>query len=292
MDLNDEKPEEYKTRGITNYYYWEFIRFPAIAEQDEKYRKEGEALWQGKFHLDILKTIKNSLGIYEWAALYQQNPITSEAQEFKENWFKTITREELSRLETRNFLTIDTAVSQKDTANYTGIVKNYVDRENKWNISAYRARLSPTQLIDTIFTLYSKDRYEKIGIEKTIYSMALKPFLDEEMRKRNIFLPIVELLHKEQQKEIRIRGLIPRYESGSIFHIKGECKDLEEELITFPKGIYDDILDSEAYQLQIAERPDEIIQSQSMRYEPMSEYEGNVNEFLKPIVDPQELGKW
>jgi phage terminase large subunit-like protein len=72
------------------------------------------------------------------------------------------------------------------------------------------------------------------------------------MRKRGKFLPIVELEHKQQQKEIRIRGLIPRYASGSIFHI--ECKDLDEELITFPRGLNDDIADACAYQLQVSEQ--------------------------------------
>jgi phage terminase large subunit-like protein len=60
------------------------------------------------------------------------------------------------------------------------------------------------------------------------------------------------LKHNQQAKETRIRGLIPRYESKSIFHIEGECGDLEEELLTFPKGIHDDVIDSLAYQLQIA----------------------------------------
>src|SRR5262249_23284648 len=91
---------------------------------------------------------------------------------------------------------------------------------------------------------------------KTIYLQALKPFLDEEQRKRGIFLPIVELEHKQVHKETRIRGLLPRYQSGSIYHIEGECKDLEEELLTFPKSINDDVMDSEAYQLQIAAPPD------------------------------------
>jgi len=45
-------------------------------------------------------------------------------------------------------------------------------------------------------------------------------------------------------KEIRIRGLIPRYESGSVFHLKGECADLEEELMSFPQAVHDDVSDA------------------------------------------------
>ena len=235
---------------------WEVVRFPAIADKDEEYRKKNEALWPDKFNLLALEKIKAAIGIYDWSALYQQSPISSENQEFKEDYFKHRSPAEVERLETRRFITIDTAVSKAASADYTGIVRNFVDKENNWNLKAYRMKLSPLELMDILFTLYQQDRPEKIGIEKTIYLQAIKPFLDEEQRKRNTFLPIVELEHNQVHKETRIRGLLPRYQSGSIYHIEGECKDLEEELLTFPKAINDDVMDSLAYQLQLAEKPD------------------------------------
>jgi phage terminase large subunit-like protein len=116
-------------------------------------------------------------------------------------------------------------------------------------------KLSPMELIDQLFDLQQEYRIVNIGIEETIYLQAIKPFLDEEQRKRNRFLRITPLKHNQVQKETRIRGLIPRYESYSIFHIKGHCEDLEEEQIQFPKGLHDDVLDAEAYQMQIAKQP-------------------------------------
>lgn len=234
---------------------WEVVKFPAIAEQDEKYRKQGEPLWPQKYDLEALNNIKTTVGVYDWNALYQQTPIGKETQEFREHYFKTREQQEVDRELTRNFLTIDTAISKQASADYTGICDNSVDTKNFWNLKAWRVKLNPLELIDLLFTLHEKRRYEKIGIEKTIYLMALKPFIDEEQRKRNKFLPIVELSHNQINKEIRIRGLLPRYQSGSIYHIKGECRDLEEELLNFPQAIHDDISDATAYQLQIAEKP-------------------------------------
>lgn len=238
------------------YDEWEVVRFPAIADKDEEYRKKGESLWPDKFNLQALEKIKVAIGLYDWQSLYQQTPISSATQEFKPDYFKTRTREEVDRLRTRNFITIDTAISKAASADYTGIVRNSVDNQNNWNLKAYRMRVSPIELLDLLFTLYKQDRPEAIGIEKTIYLQAIKPFLDEEQRKRNIFLPIVELQHNQVHKETRIRSLLPRYESGSIYHIAGECKDLEEELLTFPKSINDDVMDAAAYQTQIAAPPD------------------------------------
>jgi len=229
------------------------ICFPAIALEDEKYRKKGEALWESKYNVTALDQIKNTIGVYDWAALYQQSPVLTENQEFKPIWIKQRPRQEVEMLDTRNYLTVDTAMSEKTSADYTGFCENYVDKEYKWNIAAYRLRFNPKDLVDYLFTIHEKRSFEKIGIEKTAFTIGLKTYLDDEMRKRNKFLPIVELEHRHTQKEIRIRGLIPRYSSGSVYHITNECKNLEEEMFTFPKSSHDDTIDATAYQLQIAE---------------------------------------
>jgi hypothetical protein len=244
---------------------WTVLKLPAVAESDEDYRKLGEPLWASKYSINDLLEIKETIGLYNWSSLYQQSPLISEGQEFKPEFIKTRKWEEVKALETLRFLTVDTAMSKKDSAHYTAFIRNYVDRENKWNIAALRKRVSPTELVDTIFNLYHIDKFDKIGIEKTQYVVGLKPYIDDEMRKRNVFLPIVELEHRQVNKEVRIRGLIPRYESGSIYHIEGECKDLEEELFSFPVGMYNDTIDALSYQLQIAQRPNNEEQEQAQR---------------------------
>lgn len=231
---------------------WEVVSFPAIAERDEEYRKQGEALWKSRFSLEKLEEIKRTIGTYEFSSLYQQSPLDTESQEFKRNQFMYRTMEEVLALRTRKYLTIDTAISKSSGSDFTGIVSNFVDQENKWNLKAYRMKLTPLELIDLLFTMQDNDHYDKIGIEETIYLDAIKPFLDQEMRTRNRFLPIVPLKHNRVAKELRVRSLLPRYESHSIYHIQGETSELEEELLRFPKGIHDDVADAAAYQTQIA----------------------------------------
>jgi len=236
---------------------WERVTFPAIAIEDEKYRKKGEALWPEKFPLEILKNKKIDLGPYEWSALYQQNPVDEEAREFKQEWFKPRELKDVLALDTRRFVTIDPASALKEGSDFIGVVVNYVDRENKWNLSAYKLKIDAMELIDFIFKMNDDVKPEEFGIEEGVYNDVIKPFIEEEMRKRNKFITIIPLKHKQQNKELRIRGLIPRYSSGNIYHIERQCADLEEELARFPKGVHDDVADACAYQNQLAKRPKE-----------------------------------
>src|SRR3990167_4409423 len=256
------------------------MSFPAV--------KDDTALWPERFSLEALEEIKHTLGPYDWSALYQQQPITSANQEFKKEWFRPIEEEKVALMNTRNFLTIDTAISKQSSADYTGFCDNAINQENYWHLKAWRMKVDAAELVRLLFTLYEKRHYEKIGIEKTAYLDGLKPFLEEEQRKRDVFLPIVELKHNQIAKEIRIRGLIPRYSSGSIFHIS--AKDLENELLVFPLGANDYVADATAYQLQIAESsfPKPFTQ---LPTQPISKYQGTVqNREMSVILDKDIFG--
>lgn len=257
-----KKQKEDALNDVQNYDKWTVIEFPAIAIEDEKYRKKGEALWPEQFPIEKLRKTENTLGPYDFSSLYQQTPITSESQEFKQEWFKKRSWHEVEVLNTRKFATIDPGGS-KDGNDYTGVTRNYVDRQNNWNFKAYKMRIDSKELINVIFQLHAEG-FEKIGIEETMYTKAIEPFMKDEMPKRNCFPTVFPLKHNQTDKNVRIRGLIPRYASGSIFHIEGECVDLENEAAVFPKGANDDVLDSAAYQLQLAEAPDSLERMQEL----------------------------
>jgi len=241
--------------------------------------KDGVITWDSKYcHTDkeseatgkvSLESKIRILGYQAYNREMLNIPITPEEQEFRKEWFRYITRQEVEAKNTRRFLTIDPAMSKDTHADYTGFCENYVDIENFWNISAYRMRLNPKELVDYLFTIHDKRQFEIIGIEKTAYLVGLKSYIDDECRKRNKFLPIVELSHNQTAKETRIRGLIPRYSSYSIKHIDKECKDLEDELFSFPRSIHDDTMDATAYQSFLAEKPsnlDQVIEENGILY--------------------------
>lgn len=230
---------------------WEILDLPAIATEDEDFRKVGEPLWKEKYDLTALENIKRNIGIYDFAALYQQNPITQENQEFKPEYIRYFEESEIADKVLRYYITVDLAISQKDSADNTAImvVGKEVGNPNWYLVDKIVGHLDPLETIDALFALYTKYRPLKVGIETTAYQRALLYFLNEEMKKRQIYMNITELEAKGD-KEMRIRALQPLFKTGVVF-IRRSDKDLEEELLTFPKGKHDDIIDSLAYQVQI-----------------------------------------
>lgn len=234
---------------------WEVITLPAIAEDDEEFRKEGEALWADHYTLKNLEQTRLDIGNYEFASQYQQNPVNRETQIFKPELFRYIPLEEVKNKITSCYVTIDSALSKKKNSDNTGVCINWVDGDNVWYLKAYTVKVDPTQLIQLIFDLHSVYKPIAIGLEETTMTQAIDPFLTVEMAKKNVFPNVVPLKHGGVNKEIRIKGLLPRYERGHIYHINGLCNDLEKELVRFPSSAHDDCMDATAYQVQIAQAP-------------------------------------
>lgn len=241
---------------------WDVLHLPAIATETELHRAKGDALWPNHFSLDILEETKRDIGSYDWSALYQGNPLDSDSQEFRKDMIHYRAESDIKDKRLNRYLTIDLAFSDKETADNIGFCDNRVDPRNIWNLRAWARKLSPKDFIDYLFVL-QKDAldegvpYTGIGIldKHSQYTIVIKPFIEDECRKRNKFLPITTLKTMQTQKELRIRALLPRYLNSAVYHMEGACVDLEEELLRFPKGVHDDVADATAAQVEFAQPP-------------------------------------
>ena len=220
----------------------------------------GLPTWPDKYSLTdepdtvSIADIRKKLGPQVFEAEMMNNPIDEATQEFLPTWFHPIPRSEVLLKSTRKYALIDSAMSKKSDSDNTGIARVYVDANNKWYVSGRRYKVNAKGLIDLLFQLHDEG-LETIGIETTAYTEGVRPYFEEECRKRNKYPHIMELKHGGIQKETRIRGLIPRYANNDIYHIIGECDDLESELIRFPRGKHDDVIDALAYGQQICMKP-------------------------------------
>ncbi len=226
---------------------WDVVSMPAI---------DGDkALWPTKYSLEDLLSIKGSIGPEEFSCLYQQQPLNLENAEFKKSYFKYYKDDECPG-NLRIYTTVDPAISKKDSADYSAIVTVGVTPDNhKFILEVTKAKLDPSELINEIFNHIDKYSPSILGIESVAYQQALNHFLKLEFQKRNNFTRIEEI-HQRFDKEVRIRGLIPHYSNGTIWHRQGTwCSGLEEELLRFPVGTHDDQIDALAMQLPLWSAP-------------------------------------
>lgn len=205
-------------------------------------RDDGSLFFPQKLSQEFLDNTKRAVGSYIFSNQYLNEIIPSDLQSFKKEWFKYHT-EIPKRVNT--FLFIDPAISQADTADYTGVVVISVDSNKDWYVRfARRYKITPTQLIDLIFTLNTQFSPQVIGIEEVAYQKALLYFLHEEMRRRDVVLPVKGVKPpNDKTKEMRILALVPRFEFGHISITQG-LTDLELELLKFPRGSHDDLIDA------------------------------------------------
>lgn len=231
-----------------SYDDWQIINFPAIAEQDEYYkeklvRKKGEPLWLSKFPLPVLENIRQVAGVVHWSSQFQQDPILSENQEFKKNLFKYYDEETLPAKYLTYHTVIDPAISQKKEADNTVIltIGKEVNGPNIYRIREDAAKLTPQQTVDLIF-LHQATYNSSVHLETVAYQLALKYAILEQQKKSGRYFMVNEI-KTTGNKEIRIRGLLPLYDAGVIFHKKSDV-EYERELLSFPRGKHDDRIDS------------------------------------------------
>jgi predicted phage terminase large subunit-like protein len=219
----------------------------------------GKLLFPTRLTWKLMQKLKEQQGISHYSAQYLLNPVPTEFQTFKPP-FRHYEETDLAGVELKKFMTIDPALSEDKDADFSAMICMGVDKNNAWYIlDIWREQVLPSRLIDQVFYWNEKWKPISIGLETTAYQRVLQYQINDEMKKRNQFIPIKELGHTERSKDDRIRGLQPRYETGTVFHPLKESvpkvEYLEDELQRFPKGAHDDMIDALASQLELAFPP-------------------------------------
>lgn len=247
--------EEKKAAGEP-YDEWTEIKFPAIAEESDTVnghtmRQVGEPLWPSKFPLEVLNNIRSNADPYNWASQYMQSPINRETQEFKESWFQYYDPMTLNGRYLRYHTIVDPAISQKKDADNTVVltIAKEVNGPNFYRVREDAGKFTPSQTVELIFQHQTEYRSD-VSIEMVQYQQALKYAVLEEQRKRQQYF-VVKELKANADKRMRIRGLIPLYQAGVVYHLRTD-REYERELLSFPGGKHDDRIDAMAYLQQAA----------------------------------------
>lgn len=239
--------------GSEYFDQWTVVKYPAIAVEDEKYRLSGEPLHPARFPLHELLTTKSTLIPRDWAALYQQEPVSNDGDYFTKNMLKFYSvseRPDLSDL--RIYAAGDLAISTKQSADYTVFVVVGIDRQqNIWVLDVYRGRWNSLGIIDRLFEIQEKYDPELLGIETGQIELALEPIIIRTAQERRRTIRYEKLKTRGNDKASRARPIQGRMEQGKVFFPSPEStlwvQGMVNELLKFPMGTHDDQVDALAW---------------------------------------------
>ncbi len=244
-------------------------RIPILTE-------DGKSAWPSKWPLrEIEKSRDNAALLGKTDIWYRERMcqcISPDSQKFKREYFRYYDNPpNLSELNI--YTAVDLAISQKVNADYSAIVTVGVKTGGYWFVlDVEYGRYDPSTTMDAIFSAVQKWRPLSVGIEAVAYQSALSHFLEKEMPKRGIFFRI-QPLKAEKKKELRIDAIQPRFAVGTIWFKRNAVwlDKIEGELLAYPHGAHDDVIDALAYMEQMAA-------------EPFSYNRGGVSEDWNPIA--------
>lgn len=217
------------------------------------YNSDGTVLFPEKFTHAQLDDIKKK-SFYHFSTQYLNNPIDPENADFKVNQIKYY--EPTTAHPGSLYLTIDPAISLGRDADYSALVVAGMFSDRRIRVvDAVHKRLIPSELVDAVFELVKKWRLHRVGIETFAFQKTLKYDIQRKQRETGTFFSIDELGKRHSgrgeqvlSKEARIRRLQPYFEQGLV-EIRSDMSELRDELLAFPRGKHDDLIDALSYQL-------------------------------------------
>jgi len=237
---------------VTQKEPWVDLRLPAIAEveqtvalgPDEHYtRKVGEVLHEAREPKEVLDQLKVALGSFNFSAQYQQCPIPLEGEIIHWDWFRFYDELPCRVAGDRIVQSWDTASKAEEISDYSVGTTWLIKGNDYYLLDVLRKRLTYPDLNRQIIDHACRFSVNEIIIEDKGSGTALIQDLGNE----NIGgVPYPIAFQPETDKVTRMHAQSARIEAGHVYlPLRAEwLEDFRTELLQFPKGRYDDQVDS------------------------------------------------
>lgn len=234
--------------------------------------KDGQeySLWESKFSLEKLRSIREEAGLIIFNMQYQNNTELAKGKIFKYKYFKhfeeydidyDLNRVRVKVLDSqgvpywipvRIYMGADLAISEDETSNndYFVLTVIGVDKnKNVYVLDYLKERLTFNAQLNAILD-YGKNKFpmvERIGVETVQYQKSLA----QEIRRLSL-LPVINIT-TSKDKVTRAMRRSALFENGKVWFRIG-MDDLEECLLLFPEVDHDDLFDGLDFALTVADQ--------------------------------------
>lgn len=201
---------------------WVVVKLKGIADDDHDLlnREPGEALWPSRYPIEELKKIKVNVGVYDFEALYQQEPKKAGSGKINVDKFEIIEQEYKGTVWVRFW---DLAVSSRKSADYTASCKVGLHRESgtvfikdmireQWTWPETKSKMLEIAKLENV----------PIGIEE---AGQMKGLIDDLLDDPNFMNFSIEGIRPDADKLTRALPWIARLDIGKVKLIRGNWID-------------------------------------------------------------------
>ncbi len=222
------------------------LMLPAIAGPDDPLgRKPGEYLWDepdGYNYAGFLRARQAEVTPRDWSSLYQQAPSPDDGLYFKKEMFRyyTVLPQHL-----RYYGASDYAVTAKGGDYTVHVVVGVDPMDNLYLVDVWRQQTESHIWVDAFCDLIAKYKPRMWAEEQGQILKSLGPFIDKRMAERRIY-GAREQFVSIADKPTRARSFQARVAMGKVYFPETApwLPELEKELLSFPVGVNDDIVDA------------------------------------------------
>lgn len=256
------------------------VKYPAEAEADEYLdfetdlivydecpaqgrllRRKGEALHPERYTEKMLRKIKKTLPSRWWSSLYQQNPVPDDGGYFTKDQFRRSATPQKRRCNV--LVSVDFAISEKKINDYTVISCGLQDDDDVLHIADLNRFKSGDSLFIADAILNMCNRWYTpgivLGVEdgqiwRTMETVFKRRMLERVKKGTLAGYVSYEVLKPLTDKLVRARPLQARMQQGLVAFVEGAewYETARMEMLRFPAGVHDDIVDSLAWMAQLA----------------------------------------
>jgi len=217
-----QKKEELESIGRVSVFYREYL-CEIVGDEDQLFKPKYLKTYEGKYYRD-----EDDNAMME---------------------FKSINGEtDLEHKPVNIFMGVDPASSINKSADYSTIVTIAIDKKgNRYVLPYYQKRATPMNLAEAIIQQFKLYKPDKVRIESVGYQEMLREYLKTRCEEENLFIPGLEIKETPRNsKSVRLEQLQPYFAQGK-FYLLDDMQELKDELLLFPRGRHDDLLDGLYY---------------------------------------------
>ena len=219
---------------------WKVIKYKAIADEDEDFRKKGEVLHPLRYPIERMLKIKSNKSPQVWYSLYQQEPRVREGNLFKYDFFQNFYYPaELPPQFDFIVTSWDLSFSATTTSDYVAGVTLGLKDNQVFVLALVHGRFDFPQTKSKVLENYATFIPNATLIEAKANGQAIVDSI------KGIISGVVPIVPKED-KVSRANAIIPMFEANQVkFPANTDwLLKLTDECLGFPRSPHDDIVDA------------------------------------------------